>query len=115
MVPRTYAAIFGQPNDLRHGRLKRIGRYLVGHGRLVYEDLFQDSPSELTTYGDTDFAGSTVTRRSTPGRCMMMGQNFVKRWNKTRSAIALPSGEAELGVSLMVCLNLLVCSLYVPT
>ena len=86
-----------QPNTLRHGKLKRIGRYLVGHGRLVYEYLFQDSPSELTTYVDTDFAGCTVTRRSTSGGCVMMGNHCVKHWSKTQSTIALSSGEAKLG------------------
>ena len=88
---------FCQPNTLSHGKLKRIGRYLVGHGRLVYEYLFQDSPSELTTYVDTDFAGCTVTRRSTSGGCVMMGNHCVKHWSKTQSTIALSSGEAELG------------------
>ena len=86
-----------QPNTLSHGKLKRIGRYLVGHNRLVYENMFQDSPSELTTYVDTDFAGCTVTRRSTSGGCVMMGNHCVKHWSKTQSTIALSSGEAELG------------------
>ena len=88
---------FSIPNDLSYGKLKRVGRYLVGHHRLVYEFLFQDAPTVIDTYVDTDFAGCSVTRRSTSGGCSMIGTHCVKHWSKTQSTIALSSGEAELG------------------
>ena len=89
---------FGVPNHNSLLKLKRYGRYLLGRPRLVYRYDFAESPATtIDCFVDTDFAGCSVTRRSTSGGCMMVGGAMVKHWSKTQPTIALSSGEAELG------------------
>ena len=78
-------------------RLKRLVRYLVGHRRLVWLFRFQQAPSKLQCFVDTDFAGCARTRRSTSGGCIRLGSHVVQHWSATQSTVALSSGEAELG------------------
>ena len=89
---------FSAPNENSLAKLKRLGRYLVGRPRLVHKYPFAATPAtEINCYCDTDFAGCSVTRRSTNGGCAMIGGALVKHWSKTQPTIALSSGEAELG------------------
>ena len=89
---------FAAPNDQSLLKLKRLGRYLAGRKRLVYRYDFAETPaSHIDVFCDTDFAGCSVTRRSTSGGCALIGTGMVKHWSKTQSTIALSSGEAELG------------------
>ena len=75
----------------------RLGRYYLERPRLVYRYGFASSPAKfIEVYNDTDFAGCTVMRRSTPGGCAMLGRAFVKHWAKPSLTIALSSGKAEL-------------------
>ena len=74
--------------------LKRLGRFLEGHRRLVYEYPWQDA-SSIETYSDTDWAGCAKTRKSTSGGCMLLGRHLIKSWSSTQSQTALSSGEAE--------------------
>ena len=84
------------PNRNSYARLIRRVRYLVGLPRLVYNLSFQDLPTNVGIYTDTDFAGCKETRRLTSGGVIMLGYHTVRHWSKTRSTIALSSGEAEL-------------------
>ena len=54
------------PTDLSLNALKRLGRYLVGHRRLVFKYPWQDA-IRVDTYSDTDWAGCLKTRKSTSG------------------------------------------------
>ena len=74
--------------------LKRLGRYLEGHRRLVYEYALQ-SADKIEAYGDTDWAGCIKTRKSTSGGCLMIGSHLLKSWSSTQGVISLSSGEAE--------------------
>ena len=75
---------FAQPTKKSYERLKRLGRYLVGHNRLAYKyDFLEQIPEFIDVYVDTDFAGCTQTRRSTSGGVAMMGPHNVKHWAKT--------------------------------
>ena len=74
--------------------LKRIGRYLEGHSRLVYRYDFQKA-TQIDCYSDTDWAWCPRTRRSTSGGCLMLGQHLIKSWSTTQVPISLSSGEAE--------------------
>ena len=65
------------PTEVALGALKRIGRYLEGHGRLVYKYSFQNA-SQVDCYSDTDWAGCPRTRRSTSGGCLMLGKHLIK-------------------------------------
>ena len=88
---------FGQPNGQSLVKLKRLGRYYAGKPRLVFRYDFATEPAQhVEVYCDTDFAGCSVTRRSTSGGCAMVNGALVKHWSKTQPTIALSSGEAEL-------------------
>ena len=83
------------PRDIDWLALKRIARYLVGKPRLVYKYQWQEA-GPIIAYVDTDFAGCSVTRRSTSGGTLLHGTHLVKHWSTTQKTTALSSGEAEL-------------------
>jgi hypothetical protein len=80
--------------DLR--ALARVGRYLAGAGRVIYEYPWQSRPV-LRAFTDSDFAGCVATRLSTSGGAVMLGSHLLKHWASTQKRITLSSGEAELG------------------
>lgn len=80
--------------DLR--RLRRLGRYLVDHRRVVVQYRWQSYMSTLTGFTDSDFAGCRQTAKSTSGGIVMRGLHFIKSWSSTQKTVALSSGEAEL-------------------
>ena len=84
------------PRTLDWALLKRIGRYLVGRPRAVLRFVWQDKPSLITAFSDSDWAGCRETRKSTSGACFMMGRHMIKSYSRTQSLIALSSAEAEL-------------------
>ena len=77
-------------------KLKRMGRYLKGAPRAVYEYRWQDMPTTLDVYTDTDFAGCHETRKSTSGGVVLHGSHLLKFWSSTQTTVALSSAEAEL-------------------
>ena len=78
-------------------RMKRLGRYLVGSGRIVQRFRFQESDdTEVRVFTDSDWAGCDRTRKSTSGGAVMRGKHCIKFWSKTQQTIAMSSGEAEL-------------------
>jgi hypothetical protein len=82
------------PTDLSLVALKRLGRFLKEHKRLVYHYPWQDV-DRVDTYSDTDWAGCLKTRKSTSGGCLMLGAHLIKSWSSTQASISLSSGEAE--------------------
>ena len=74
--------------------LKRLGRYLEGHKRLVFRYPWQEAGS-LEVYSDTDWAGCVRTRKSTSGGCLLLGAHLLKSWSSTQGLVSLSSGEAE--------------------
>ena len=75
---------FSKPNDNSVAKLKRLGRYHLGHLRLVYCYDYAETPAtHIEVYCDTDFAGCSITRRSTSGGCAMVGSAMIKHWAKT--------------------------------
>ena len=87
---------FSVPNIESFKKLKRLVRYLAGLPRLIYRYGWQEMPTHLDVYVDTDFAGCASTRRSTSGGAALLGNCLVKHWSKTQSTISLSSGETEL-------------------
>ncbi|KAL4581894.1 hypothetical protein LXL04_006428 [Taraxacum kok-saghyz] len=73
---------------------KRIIRYLQGtlhHGlfiRLSYVD-------RLVSYSDADWVGCPLTRRSTSGFCVYLGDNLVSWSSKRQHVVSRSSAEAE--------------------
>ncbi len=82
------------PTEVSLNALKRLGRYVAGHRRLVYHYPWQ-VVDRVDAYSDTDWAGCPKTRKSTSGGCLMLGKHLIKSWSSTQTSIALSSGEAE--------------------
>ena len=76
--------------------LKRIGRYLKAHPRLVQKFKWCEWHDVVHGYADSDWAGDKSSYKSTSGGAMMWGPHCLKTWATSQSTIALSSGEAEL-------------------
>ncbi len=83
-----------QPSQGGVRAVKRLGRYLEGHRRVVFRYPFQDAES-VEVYSDTDWAGCVKTRKSTSGGCLLLGGHLIKSWSSTQGLVSLSSGEAE--------------------
>ena len=76
--------------------LKRLGRYLKGAPRAIRRFVWQEQPTELAAYVDSDWAGDRVSRKSTSGGMLFRGRHLIKSWSSNQQIIAFSSGEAEL-------------------
>ena len=83
-----------KPTDISMQALRRLGRYLLGKRRLIFNFHYQDGAT-LETYSDTDWGGCLRTRKSTSGGCLMLGGHTLKTWSSTQQSVSLSSGEAE--------------------
>ena len=84
-----------KPRNKDWEALKRICRYLICCPRMVHSYRWQDEPSSLTVYSDSDWAGCRESRKSTSGACFFHGQHLIKACSKTQANIALSSAKAE--------------------
>ena len=82
------------PTELGLAGLKRLGRYVAGHPRLIFQYPWQTA-ERTDTYSDTDWAGCVKTRKSTSGGCLMLGRHLIKTWSSTQGSVSLSSGESE--------------------
>ena len=71
-------------------------RYLLNRRRFRLWYNFQETPCQLETFSDTDWAGCRRTRRSTTGGYAVAGSHLIRMWCKTPAVVALSSAEAEL-------------------
>jgi len=76
--------------------IKRIARYLRQYPTCSYFYRWQETPTQVTVYTDSDWGGCARTRRSTSGGCVFLGSHLLCHWARTQQAIALSSCEAEL-------------------
>ncbi|GJU71411.1 ribonuclease H-like domain-containing protein [Tanacetum coccineum] len=82
------------PRDPHFTALKRILRYV--RGTLDYGmQLHVSSTTQLSAYTDTDWAGCPVTRRSTSGYCVFLGDNLLSWSAKSQVTLSRSSAEAE--------------------
>lgn len=74
--------------------VKRILRYIKG---TLGHDLMFSSQCQvcLSAYSDVDWAGCTITRRSTTGYLIYLGSNLIIWGSKKQLTIALSSAESE--------------------
>ncbi|GJY54449.1 ribonuclease H-like domain-containing protein [Tanacetum coccineum] len=82
------------PRDPHFTTLKRILRYVRGtidHGL----QLHVSSTAQLTAYTDVDWVGCPVTRRSTSGYCVFLGDNLLSWSAKRQVTLSRSSAEAE--------------------
>ena len=82
------------PGTLAKDALKRLGRYILKHKRLVYKFPWQ-SATHVDIYSDTDWAGCPRTRKSTSGGAVMIGSHTIRTYSSTQTTVSLSSGEAE--------------------
>ncbi|GKA36674.1 ribonuclease H-like domain-containing protein [Tanacetum coccineum] len=82
------------PRDPHFTALKRILRYV--RGTLNYGlQLHVSSTTQLTVYTNADWAGCPVTRRSTSGYCVFLGDNILSWSIKRQVTLSRSSVEAE--------------------
>ena len=84
------------PTELDWQSLKRLGRYLVMYPRCVTLYRWQEPPTTIDAFSDSDWGGDLTTRRSTSGGCIMRGHHMLSHWSRTQQVISLSSAEAEL-------------------
>nr|GEV74068.1 ribonuclease H-like domain-containing protein [Tanacetum cinerariifolium] len=79
--------------------VKRIFRYIKGHPKLGlwYP---KDSPFELEAYTDSDYAGSSLDRKSTTGGCQFLGCRLISWQCKKQTVVANSTTKAEVNVVL---------------
>ncbi|KAK1619295.1 hypothetical protein QYE76_024812 [Lolium multiflorum] len=74
--------------------VKRILRYLKGtldHGLTLHSS----TSHSLIAYSDADWAGCPVTRRSTSGYCVFLGDNLVSWSSRRQPTVSRSSADAE--------------------
>jgi hypothetical protein len=87
--------VLSKPTKRHWEIVKRIMRYLKGSAELGITYRHGHNPGVLSAYSDADYAGDTVTRRSTSGIvCQYMGGSISWSSQKQRS-VALSTTEAE--------------------
>ncbi|XP_019227754.1 PREDICTED: uncharacterized protein LOC109209041 [Nicotiana attenuata] len=82
------------PNSMHLQAVKRILRYVKGtidHGLKV----ISQSSFRLYAFSDADWAGCTITRRSTTGYSIHLGANCVSWSLRKQNTVARSSAEAE--------------------
>lgn len=82
------------PTTVHMQTTRRVLRYLIGtsdQGLL----LASTSAAQLTAYCDSDWASCPITRRSTTGYCIFLGQSPVSWKTKKQHVVARSSAEAE--------------------
>nr|GEV82097.1 ribonuclease H-like domain, reverse transcriptase, RNA-dependent DNA polymerase [Tanacetum cinerariifolium] len=74
--------------------VKRIFRYLKGQPKLGlwYP---RDSPFDLEAYSDSDYAGSSLDKKSTTGGCHFLGKRLISWQCKKQTIVANSTTEAE--------------------
>ncbi|GKB90499.1 ribonuclease H-like domain-containing protein, partial [Tanacetum coccineum] len=106
------------PRDPHFTALKRILCYV--RGTLDYGlQLHVSSTTQLSAYTDADWAGCPVTRRSTSGYCVFLGDNLLSWSAKRQVTLSRSSVEAEYrGVANVVAetawIRNLLCELHTP-
>jgi hypothetical protein len=83
------------PTSYSWAKLKRLGRYLVGKPRVVYQYKPQRMYNAIRVFCDSDHAGDLRTRRSTTGIVCMLGSHCIKHSSNLQSTVSLSSGESE--------------------
>ncbi|GJS84884.1 retrovirus-related pol polyprotein from transposon TNT 1-94 [Tanacetum coccineum] len=74
--------------------VKRIFRYLKGKPTLGLW-YSRDSPFELVSYTDSDYAGATLNRKSTTRGCQFLGNRLISWQCKKQTMVATSATKAE--------------------
>ncbi|GJX19522.1 putative ribonuclease H-like domain-containing protein [Tanacetum coccineum] len=82
--------------------VKRIFRYLKGKPTLGLW-YSRDSPFELVTYTDSDYAGATQDRKFTTRGCLFLGNRLISWQCKKQTVVATSTTEAEYVAAASCC------------
>ena len=90
-----------RPSTRSWANLKKVGRYLQAHPRVVYKyfPCELDEARVLMSFGDSDWAGCKTTRKSVSGGAISLAGGLIKSWSNRQATRALSSGEAEFYAS----------------
>nr|GEX63739.1 uncharacterized mitochondrial protein AtMg00810-like [Tanacetum cinerariifolium] len=86
--------------------VKRIFRYLKGKPLLGLWYL-KDSPFDLVSYSDSDYAGASLDRKSTSGGCQFLGCRLISWQCKKQIVVATSSTKAEYVATASGCAQVL--------
>ena len=93
---KCLARVMSKPRTGHMIQLQRVARYLKGVPRKAQQYPAQEkSRAHLEVYVDSDWAGDTVTRRSTTGVIVRRGQHLLRHSSTVRSVIGPSSAESE--------------------
>lgn len=90
------------PTSVHMQAAKHLLRYLLsapGQGIL----LASSSAAQLTAYCDSDWASCPMTRRSTTGYCILLGQSPISWKSKKQGVVSRSSAEAEYRAMALTC------------
>ena len=76
-------------------RLKRMGRYLIGVPTMTRAFAEQALPQNLKIYGDSDWVGEMVSRKSTSRLTAMNGTHVILEKCNLQNTIVVSSCETE--------------------
>ena len=87
-----------KPRPQDFASVKRIVRFMMGVPIVKFEFKWQEESEakRVQVFVDSDWAGCKVTRKSTSGGVLKVGQHIIRTWSSTQSTVATSSGEAEL-------------------
>jgi hypothetical protein len=91
-----------QPTEDNWTVVKRILRYIadtLDYGLKFYKN----SPLQIHSYSDADWAGNFDDRRSTSRFCVYLGRNFVSLCSKKQPTVSCSSTEAEYHSLALTC------------
>nr|GEV21168.1 retrovirus-related Pol polyprotein from transposon TNT 1-94 [Tanacetum cinerariifolium] len=96
----------GTPKSLHLYPVKRIFRYLKGQPKLGlwYP---RNSPFDLETYSDSDYAGASLDRKSTIGCCQFLGKRLISWQRKKQNIVANSTTKAEYVAAVSCCRQML--------
>eukprot|EP00972_Heterocapsa_arctica_P079443 11709116-Heterocapsa_arctica.AAC.1 len=93
---KCLARAMSAPRQSHMSELKRLCRYRPGVPRVVLEHPAQDPrTAQLRRHCDSDWAGDTVSRRSTTGMIIRRGVHLLRHSSTLQTMIGASSTEAE--------------------
>ena len=93
---KCLARVMSKPRAGHMMQLKRVARYLKGVPRKAQQYTAQEpSRAHLEVHVDSDWAGDTVTRRSTSGVIARRGRHLLRHSPTVQNVIGLSSAESE--------------------
>ena len=101
---KCLGSFMAKPTKGAWARLKRLGMLLKNYPRYIIKYRWQKTGYILNAFTDSDWAGDIVSRKSTSGGMVNLGDHTLKSWASTQHVVALSSGEAEF-YSLVKCIS----------